>query len=180
DGLELLKWLDQKEIAIDFSHASDRLCDEIINAIDKYGLQLRIMASHCNFRKILDEPRNLTDEIAKEIMRRNGIMGIVFYKKFVDPTDPTALIKHMEHGLSLGGENALCFGADFFSTEDPFHTPLQITGFFDELSDSSKYPYLIQLMQQHFTQDQIQKITSQNVLDFINSCYAAAERGCIT
>jgi microsomal dipeptidase-like Zn-dependent dipeptidase len=167
DGLELLKWLDQKQIAIDLSHASDRLCDEIINAIDKYNLNLRIMASHCNFRKIWEEPRNLTDEIAKEIIHRKGIMGMVFYKKFVHPNDPKALLKHIEHGLKLGGENTLCFGADFFSIEDPFHAPIQVAGFFDELSDSSKYPYLLDLMKDHFNEMQIKKIASENGFNFI-------------
>lgn len=167
DGLELLKWLDQKQIAIDLSHASDKLCDEIINTIDKDGLELRIMASHCNFRKILDHPRNLTDEIAKEIIRRKGVIGMVFYKKFVHPKDLRVLLKHIEHGLKLGGENALCFGADFFCLEDPFQAPIEIAGFFEDLSDSSKYPYLIELMGKHFKQEQIKKITSENALSFI-------------
>lgn len=169
DGLTLLKWLDQKGIAIDLSHATDRLSEEIINAIDKYSLQLKIMASHCNFRKIQDEPRNLPDHIAQELFRRKGIMGIVFYKKFVHPKDPKALLAHIEHGLKLGGEDALCFGADFFSLEDPFRTAPTPSGFFDELSDASKYPYLVKLMHDRFTQEQIAKITSGNALKFITS-----------
>lgn len=167
DGLELLKWLDQKGIAIDLSHASDHLSEDIINAIDKYSLQLRIMASHCNFRKIHNEPRNLPDYIAKELFRRKGIMGMVFYKKFVHATDPKALLDHIEHGLKLGGEESLCFGADFFSLEDPFSSPLVITGFFNELSDASKYPYLIKLMSERLEHSQIAKITSENALSFI-------------
>ncbi len=168
DGLELLKWLDQKQIAIDLSHASDRLCDEIINAIDKYNLNLHILASHCNFRKILNEPRNLTDDIAKEIFRRKGIMGMVFYQKFVHPTDHKALLRHIEHGLYLGGQNSLCFGADFFCTEDPISTVI-IHKFFDELSDSSKYPYFIELMSTQFSQEQIKKICVENYKAFHES-----------
>lgn len=172
DGLELLKWLQGKNIAIDLSHASLKLCEEIINAIDKYSLQLRIMASHCNFRKVLDHPRNLTDDVAKEIFYRKGIIGLVFYKKFVHPEDPKALLNHIEHGLKLGGKDSLCFGADFFSLEDPFIQPLEIAGFFDELSDSSKYSYVIKLMETAFDREQIAKIARQNALHFFSSlCY---------
>ncbi|HSX11883.1 MAG TPA: membrane dipeptidase [Rhabdochlamydiaceae bacterium] len=169
DGLELLKWLDQKQIAIDFSHASDRLCDELFNAIDKYSLKLPVLASHCNFRTIMDHGRNLTDPIAKEIFKRKGVAGIVFYKKFIHPTDYKVVLKHIEHGLKLGGAEALCFGADFFCVDDPFYAPINIAGFFDELSDSSKYPHLIELMQKQFSEEQIKKIASENYMAFHES-----------
>lgn len=171
DGIEFLKWLSGRGIALDFSHASDRLCDEMINTIDKYSLQLPMMASHSNFRSICDHPRNLPDHIAKEIIHRKGIIGLVFYKKFVHPDDPSVLLRHIEHGLELGGAESLCFGADFFSLEDPFIQPLQIAGFFDELSDSSKYPYLLTLMGRHLGAEQIQKIAKQNSLNFIHTNY---------
>ncbi|MCI0382028.1 MAG: membrane dipeptidase, partial [Chlamydiae bacterium] len=67
DGEHLLEWMDQKGIAVDFSHASDFLAYDILNHIEKKKLSIPVMASHSNFRSIQNELRNLPDELAKEI-----------------------------------------------------------------------------------------------------------------
>ncbi len=58
DGLELLRCMADLDIAIDLSHTSDRLAEEIFNAIDRHRLVLRPIASHSNFRAVADVPRN--------------------------------------------------------------------------------------------------------------------------
>ena len=72
-----------KKIAIDLSHTSDFLAHDILNYIDKMGLNVRTIASHSNFRKIAEVVRNLTDEIAKEILKRGGVIGFNLFKSFV-------------------------------------------------------------------------------------------------
>ena len=115
DGVELLTWVSGKRIAIDLSHTSDHLAYEILDHIDKKGLRVPVMASHSNFRAVTDRARNLPDTIAREIIARKGLIGINFFAPFIHSTDPLALAAHVAHGLSLGGEKALCFGADFFN-----------------------------------------------------------------
>lgn len=174
DGKELLRYLSGKGIAIDFSHASDRLSGEMLNFIDQEKLALRVMASHCNFRAIENHPRNLPDEIAKEIFARNGIMGLVFYTLFLK--SPDQLIEQIEHGLSLGGENSLAFGADYFAQID--FPDLHGGGFFPEMNNSSKYPYVLEKLKQtgRLSQDQIEKIASKNAWGFIHQAAAGAPR----
>ncbi|MBS0630179.1 MAG: membrane dipeptidase [Verrucomicrobia bacterium] len=166
DGKELLKFLSGKGIAIDFSHASDRLARETINFIDKSNLDLRVMASHSNFRTLQDQLRNLPDDIAKEIINREGVIGLVFFKRFLK--EPRQLYDMIAHGYKLGGAQNLAFGADFFYLEDlpPLDGPY---GFFDEMSDSSKYPLILEGIrnEMHLSERELNSIASENALRFI-------------
>lgn len=167
DGEELLKFLSGRGIAIDFSHASDRLARETLNYIDQHNLDLRVMASHSNFRALLDQPRNLPDDIAKEIIARRGLIGLVFYKKFLK--NPQQLYQMIEYGHQLGGKESIAFGADFFCLDD-LHSILDgPAGFFDEMSDSSKYPTILENIRREmgFTESELQAIASGNALQFI-------------
>lgn len=118
DGEIFLEKLAELGICIDMSHTSDALAHDILNYIDKKGLKLRPIASHSNFRKFCDMRRNLPDEIAREIFKRGGVIGMNFVRKFVGPDFLPDLRRHIEHGIALGGERQLCFGADFFCTTD--------------------------------------------------------------
>jgi microsomal dipeptidase-like Zn-dependent dipeptidase len=172
DGKRLLEWMSGKKIAVDMSHTSDWLAHGILNYIDQNGLDVRVLASHSNFRAISGYPRNLPDDIAKEIVRRKGLIGLNFFAPFIHKTDPSALLRHVEYGLELGAADALSFGADFFWDND-FKYILEkyqcSQAFFPELSDSSVYPYVLGLFAQKLgiKQEQLLKIASQNALTFI-------------
>ncbi len=172
DGKRLLEWISGKRIALDFSHTCDRFAHDMIHFIDQQNLDIPIMASHSNFRPVSEYPRNLPDDLAKEIIRRKGIIGLNFFAPFIHRTDPSALLRHVEYGLSLGAENALSFGADFFCDAD---FPLIIekyknqAAFFPEYGNSSVYPSILDLLAQklRLKEEQLQKIASQNAERFI-------------
>ncbi|NGX27811.1 MAG: hypothetical protein K940chlam6_01749 [Chlamydiae bacterium] len=167
EGKELLKFLSGRGIAIDFAHATDSLARETLNYIDAKNLDLRVMASHSNFRTLQSHIRNLPDDIAKEIIQRDGLIGLVFYKKFLG--QPVNLYKQIEYGLKLGGENALALGADFFCTEDYSFLLSGEVGFFDEMSNASQYPSILEGIQREMalSQDQLAAIASENAQKFI-------------
>lgn len=173
DGEELLSYLSGKRVAIDLSHTSDRFASEIIEYIDKMSLAIPLIASHSNFRTVTNRPRNLPDAIAKEIIRRSGLIGMNLFAPFIHQSDPTALFRHIEYGLSLGAEKALCFGADFFSDQDfPLikeKYPEAPFFFFEEYKDSSTYPFILSQLQQHLrlSHKQLNHIASENALRFL-------------
>jgi microsomal dipeptidase-like Zn-dependent dipeptidase len=175
DGERLLTWLSERRIAVDLSHTSDRFATEIIEYIDKMSLQIPLIASHSNFRSVTNRPRNLPDAIAQEIIHRKGLIGINLFAPFIHPSDPTALIRHFEYGLSLGGEKALCFGADFFSDQDfPLikqKYPEAPFFFFEEYKDSSTYPYILKLLEERLglSPEMLHNIASKNALHFLNT-----------
>ncbi|MFQ5674338.1 MAG: dipeptidase [bacterium] len=166
DGRSLLDYLDGRRIAVDFSHTSDFLADGILNHIDRKNLDIPILASHSNFRYIWNHPRNLPDEIAREIIKRKGIIGINFVRAFVNDKHPDALFDHIQYGLDLGAEALLAFGADFFSTAShPDQSRLPF--FHPEHENAGKYPEILQALEERMPRAQIAGLAFKNALGFM-------------
>lgn len=117
-GREVVKELQQNDIIVDVSHASDKLFYDVINISTK-----PVIATHSNSRYITDVKRNLTDEQFKIIRDNLGIVGINFYKGFLNNIPDRAniddVVRHTEHFLNLGGENTIAIGADFDGADMP-------------------------------------------------------------
>ena len=161
DGKELLRLMDGKGIAIDLSHTSDLLAEGILEFIDKENLKVLPIASHSNFRAVKAHVRNLPDYLAREIIRRGGLIGINFVRHFVGDA-PEDFLKHIEHGLSLGGENTLALGADFFGgipTPAIEHLkPFYQSGF----ENSGCYKEFKKLLEKRFDEELINQIFFKN------------------
>ncbi len=174
DGKRLLDWMQGRKIAIDFSHASDLLANDVLHYIDEKNLSIPVMASHSNFRSVTNMSRNLPDELAKEIMRRGGIVGMNFVRSFLGGEEGNrALIAQLERALDLGGENQVCFGADFFFDGDlpkSSQAGASLEGwFYPEYSDSSCYPQVMSLWRDELflTEETLAKIAYRNLLQFV-------------
>lgn len=170
DGKVLLDYLDKKKIALDFSHTSDYLAYDLFNYIDKKGLKIPVIASHSNFRAVTYMQRNLTDEIAKEIINRKGLIGLNFVRKFIGKQEED-LFSHIEQALFLEGASNLALGADFFGDIELPTTPYDNEDwyplFFPTLDNSSCYPFLIEQIASRFPESLIRKIAYENVEDFL-------------
>lgn len=161
DGEKILEWMSGKKIAIDLSHTSDALAYDILNFIDKHKLVMTPIASHSNFRLIANVPRNLPDEIAKEIVRRGGLIGINFVRPFLGSEGMEDINRQVEHARHIDAISHLCFGADFFDDRD-YNEPL----FHPNYDNSSCYPKVIELLSQEFSPSQVSKISYDNLAKF--------------
>ncbi len=171
DGKVLLEYLNGRKIAIDFSHTSDALANGILDHIDKMGLDIPVLASHSNFREIFEHPRNLPDEIAKELIRRGGLIGMNFVRAFVHNDNPDVLYDHIDYGFSLGAEKAISFGADFFhagSHPDPTRIPF----FHKEHESADRYPDIIDELSKRLTTEQVEKMANGNVLNYLKRIWS--------
>ncbi len=167
DGKHLLEYLSGKGVAIDLSHASDALAHDILNFSYQKGLKLPIIASHSNFRSLTEHVRNLPMEIALEVVNREGIIGINFLRAYLHPTNADYLIEHLLFGLEHFPDS-LCFGADFFYTEDhPDQTRKPF--FFPEHQNASVYPQVLsQLRARGITENMLNKLAYQNAFNFLS------------
>jgi len=170
DGRKLLDYIGGKKIAIDLSHTSDLLAEGILEHLTTKGLDIPVIASHSNFRAIWDHRRNITDEFAKEIIHRKGIVGINFLRAFLDNAVPEKLFDHIKHGFAIGAEDSICFGADFFYTKDfpdksrhPFYFPLA--------ENASKYPSLLESLKNDLSETQLQKLAYKNCQRFFKETW---------
>jgi microsomal dipeptidase-like Zn-dependent dipeptidase len=180
DGKRLLEWMDQKKIAVDLSHASDFLIDDIFNFLDKKSLEIPVIASHSNMRSIAKMERNLPDLFVQEILRRKGLIGLNFFAPFIG-TRFDQIAEHVAHLFALGGENQLCFGGDFFLLEDFLNIGQKYgvtEGFFPQFSDASCYPYALAFLQKHLSlsEKQIQAIAYENFQTYVKRIFLPNEQ----
>lgn len=168
DGKVLIDYIADRKIAIDLAHTSDQLAYDIFNYIDQKNYSVPVLASHSNYRSIYKNNRNLPDELAKEVIKRKGLIGLNFIKDYVDLDRPERLYEHIQYGLDLGGENNIAYGADYFYWKDhpdkarhPF--------FFPEHSNASVYPAINKEIENRFSSELMEKISHRNALDFIKS-----------
>ena len=170
DGRFMLNFLSGRNIAVDLSHTSDQLAWDIIEHIDTHGLRIPLIASHSNFREISNHPRNLPDDLAKIIIDRKGLIGMNFVRAFLHPTDIKILRKNIEHGLSLGAENVICLGADYFYTKD--HPDQSRVPFYLEgMEHAGRYQELLNSMKADLGEEMLNKISHRNVLNFLEKIW---------
>ena len=167
DGEALLDYISGREIAIDLSHTSRALAEDILNYTYSKGLKVPVIASHSNFVEVWNHPRNLTKAHAEEIISRGGLIGMNFLRAFVDNDRPEALLEHIEYGMNLpGGEQAVCFGADFFFLDDhPDQT--RIPFLFPQHENASKYQGILDDLGNRLTAEQKARLAHRNVERFI-------------
>jgi membrane dipeptidase len=80
-----------------------------------------LIASHSNAYGLYPHPRNLRDEHFVALRDNGGLVGLNFcHVHLCDETQERAcvshLVRHLEHYLSLGGENIVAIGGDWDGT----------------------------------------------------------------
>ncbi len=111
-GRKVIKEMNRLGMIIDVSHTTERGFYDVIEESSS-----PVMASHSNCYSLCSHRRNLTDEQIKTLIKNDGIMCINIYPPFLennpDDADAKSVISHIEHVLSLGGEDHLGLGSDF-------------------------------------------------------------------
>lgn len=124
-GVELVKRLVNKKIAIDLSHTNEKtfydiidLCNELRNE-EKYPI---VFASHSNVKEICNHKRNLSDDQIIKIKELNGVIGVVAVKPFCVQEEKfnkenkkyqDAYIQHIKYIMDLlGGVDNIAISTD--------------------------------------------------------------------
>lgn len=108
-GRAFVKKAQHMGFALDMSHISERGFWDTLEVCEK-----PVIAGHSNAKALCNVPRNLTDEQFNALVLIGGGAGINLYPEFLGlGKDINALIAHIEHFLSLGGERSVFLGCDF-------------------------------------------------------------------
>ncbi|MEJ8801158.1 dipeptidase [Pontibacter sp. H249] len=167
DGQMLLDYIHGRRIAIDLAHTSDALAHDILTHIDKERLDVPVIASHSNFRALWDQRRNLPNELAQEVIRRGGLIGMNFLRHFLSSDNPEALMHHIMYGLDMGAQDALCFGADYFYFADSPNLDRFPYYFKEHEQAGTSYNFILERLQNTLPQDQLAKLAYGNAQQFI-------------
>ena len=121
-GKVLVRGCFKKGIIPDISHASEASVDDLLPIAYEFGKPF--IASHSNAYTVYGHSRNLRDRHFEEIRKSGGMVGISLCPHHLTdttlrPATAEDVFSHIEHYLSLGGEDIVGFGADWDGTELP-------------------------------------------------------------
>jgi membrane dipeptidase len=156
-GRELLRQMETRAMILDLSHMADEAVEE---ALAVY--RGPIIASHSNARALVPGDRQLTDETARQIAVRDGVMGISFFARHlrVDGKKPTLddAVRHVRHLASVTSPDHVALGTDLDGGFDRSAAPV------------SRYEDLKKLdakLARHFTKRQVEGILGGNWRAFL-------------
>ncbi|MBE6599392.1 MAG: membrane dipeptidase [Ruminococcaceae bacterium] len=158
-GREMVEEGNGLGMIFDVSHGSDRTFWDLMELAEKPPL-----ATHSNFRAVCPHSRNLTDEMAVALFKSGGMVGLNLCVKFIseDEVGRTAegLFRHLDHGLSLGGEEHMGFGCDIDGIGGVYPSPLS--------EGESIHDRLIELMlRENYSESLVRRIAGGNYLAYL-------------
>ncbi len=131
EGVELVGHLDRHGIIHDASHLAEQSFWQLLDR--SAG---PVMASHSNCRAIVPTDRQLSDDMARAIFARGGVVGINFFDKFLLPPAQykkrratlADVATHVRHLCDLAGDAAhVGLGTDMDGGLGRDEIPVEIT-----------------------------------------------------
>ena len=126
EGRQLLAEMQRLGMILDLAHLSDNGIAEALSLFDG-----PLCSTHSNSRAITHHERNLTDEFAREIAQRGGVMGLNLLAPFIhqgwksgDPQPSLeAALRHVEYIAGRFGPASVGIGSDLDGGLTPENTP---------------------------------------------------------
>ncbi len=131
-GKALARGCFERGIIPDISHASEQSADDLSAIAYEYGKPF--IATHSNSFTVYPHTRNLRERHFSAIKELGGIVGVSLCPPHLTdtslrPATAEDVFSHIEHYLSIGGEDIVGFGADWDGTDLPegFHRVSDMT-----------------------------------------------------
>lgn len=157
-GKRVIKRCGELGILTDVSHMSRKSFYDAAEIA-----MLPILASHSDFYSLCAHPRNLTDDQALTIKRCGGIVGINLYNSFLEDDEKSAdissVMRHIEYGLSLLGEDYIGFGFDIDGTDGIYPAGINTA--------SSIHDRIIEELLKHYSEEVTEKICGKNQISYL-------------
>jgi membrane dipeptidase len=180
-GRQVVQEMNRLGMVVDVSHCSDETFWDVLEVT-----RAPIMASHSSARALVDNPRNLSDDMLRAIAGNEGIAMINFGGAFIDPRKATRwklirdvlahlgpspvpldlLLDHIDHAVAVAGVDHIGLGSDFDGT---LFLP-------DGVGDVSGFPNVTAgLLKRGHSVADIRKILGENVLRVLEQAEAAPQ-----
>ena len=118
-GREALQEMGHLGIAVDLAHINDVAFWEVLELAE-----CPVCYTHGACYALSPHSRALTDEMMRALAEKGGVMGIAFYRQFIDPQHPTMdrLCDHYVHAVEVMGPEHVGIGSDFDGTPRQWRT----------------------------------------------------------
>lgn len=155
-GKEVVTEMNRLGMLIDVSHVSDDTFRDVL----RYSAR-PVVATHSCCRALCDHPRNMSDDMIRELAAAGGVIQINFYPYFIDSSytkgadrpSYRVIADHIDHVVRLVGADHVGIGSDFDGIEV---TP-------EGMEDISMMPVLFdELRRRGYSWSDLEKIASGN------------------
>jgi membrane dipeptidase len=167
-GHELLSEMEHEPVILDTSHMAEESFFEAVDTFDG-----PVVATHSNCRTLVPTDRHLSDEMIHAIVKRKGVIGVVFFNKFLDAdwerngrakehVTLRDVINHVAHIREVaGGSDCIGIGTDFDGGFGRESIPAEL----DTIADLPKLANA--LNGNGFSENEIDGILGENWLRFL-------------
>jgi len=173
-GIELLKTMEQLGMILDMTHLND---DAFWHALDIY--KGSIWASHNNCRHFVDHNRQFSDEMIRELVNREAVIGVALDAWMMVPdwirgvSTPKSrnvtldiMVDNIDHICQLAGDSLHAgVGSDLDGAFGTEQCPWDL----DTIADIQKLPALLQ--KRGYNNDDVQNIMHRNFMRFLQTYF---------
>lgn len=107
-GREVLEEMGRHRMVIDVAHASHAMLPDLLE-----HPSVRPFCSHAGVSGATPLWRNLEDATLRAIANKGGVVGVIFAPAFLGGKTLGHLARHIEHAISVMGEDGVALGSDF-------------------------------------------------------------------
>jgi len=167
-GRELLLQMEDEPVILDTSHMAE---ESFFEALAHFHGP--VIATHSNCRSLVPTDRQLSDEMIRAIVQRDGVVGVVIYNKFLradwekngrvkERVTLTDLVKHVRHICEVAGDSDhVGIGSDLDGGFGRESIPVEL----DTIADMPKIGGA--LAENGFSELQVEGIMGQNWVRFL-------------
>jgi membrane dipeptidase len=177
-GVAVLRRMQELGMLVDLAHMADSTFWHTLEVTDG-----PVVVSHANSRTVYDHPRNITDEQARAIAERGGVVGVHTLPTFIGDGSPTIddLLRHVMHFVDVIGVEHVAFGGDFVACDGPrppreaiFHDPRHAPPTLAGLAEADDLPNFTEaLLSRGFAEKQAAAVLGGNVASVLRQVLPA-------
>jgi membrane dipeptidase len=107
-GFELVERCEQLGVLVDLAHINRR------GFLDAVGASRKVpIVSHTGVLGVYDHWRNIDDTQLRAVADKGGVVGVIFYPRYLGGDGIEGVVRHMKHILDVVGEDTPALGSDW-------------------------------------------------------------------